>query len=93
MSGTIDSSLFGAVNSAGGSDGLAVALADVFKYDIDFVNEVQPRDPCALAGLTYQHGRFEPRPATSQVREDMPPLVSTPRSWAELIAPSRISCW
>lgn len=49
MSGTIDSSLFGAVNRAGGSDGLAVSLADVFKYDIDFVNEVQPGDRFAVA--------------------------------------------
>jgi murein DD-endopeptidase MepM/ murein hydrolase activator NlpD len=59
MSGTIDSSLFGAVNSAGGSDGLAVALADVFKYDIDFVNEVQPRDRFAVAyQQQWQDGAF-----------------------------------
>jgi len=59
MSGTIESSLFGAVNSAGGSDGLAVALADVFKYDIDFVNEVQPRDRFAVAyQQQWQDGAF-----------------------------------
>ena len=59
MSGTIDSSLFGAVNAAGGSDGLAVALADVFKYDIDFVNEVQPRDRFAVAyQQQWQDGAF-----------------------------------
>ena len=51
MVGTIDSSLFGAVNAAGGSDALAVTLADVFKYDIDFVNEVQPGDSFAV---TYE---------------------------------------
>jgi murein DD-endopeptidase MepM/ murein hydrolase activator NlpD len=59
LSGTIDSSLFGAVNSAGGSDGLAVTLADVFKYDIDFVNEVQPGDRFAVAyQQQWQDGAF-----------------------------------
>ena len=59
LSGTIDSSLFGAVNSAGGSDGLAVTLADVFKYDIDFVNEVQPGDRFAVAyEQQWQDGAF-----------------------------------
>jgi len=59
LAGTIDSSLFGAVNGAGGSDGLAVALADVFKYDIDFVNEVQPGDRFAVAyEQQWQDGQF-----------------------------------
>jgi len=59
LSGTIDSSLFGAVNSAGGSDSLAVELADVFKYDIDFVNEVQPGDRFAVAyQQQWQDGEF-----------------------------------
>jgi murein DD-endopeptidase MepM/ murein hydrolase activator NlpD len=59
MSGTIDSSLFGAVNQAGGSDALAVALADVFKYDIDFVNEVQPGDRFAVAyRQQWQDGEY-----------------------------------
>jgi murein DD-endopeptidase MepM/ murein hydrolase activator NlpD len=59
LSGTINSSLFGAVNSAGGSDGLAVTLADVFKYDIDFVNEVQPGDRFAVAyQQQWQDGAF-----------------------------------
>lgn len=51
MAGTIDSSLFGAVNAAGGTDRLAVDLAEVFRYDIDFVNEVQPGDSFAV---TYE---------------------------------------
>ncbi len=59
MVGTIDSSLFGAVNRAGGSDALAVTLADVFKYDIDFVNEVQPGDSFAVAyEQKFQDGEF-----------------------------------
>jgi len=57
--GTIDSSLFGAVNRAGGSDTLAVTLADVFRYDIDFVNEVQPGDSFAVAyEQQWQDGEF-----------------------------------
>ncbi len=51
MAGTIDSSLYGAVNAAGGTDLLAVSLAEVFRYDIDFVNEVQPGDSFAV---TYE---------------------------------------
>ena len=59
MSGTIDSSLFGSVNAAGGSDNLAITLADVFKYDIDFVNEVQPGDSFAVAyQQEWQDGEF-----------------------------------
>jgi murein DD-endopeptidase MepM/ murein hydrolase activator NlpD len=59
MAGTIDSSLFGSVNGAGGSDGLAVALAEVFRYDIDFVNEVQPGDSFAVAyEQHWQDGEF-----------------------------------
>lgn len=51
MAGTIDSSLYGAVNGAGGTDRLAVELAEVFRFDIDFVNEVQPGDSFAV---TYE---------------------------------------
>jgi murein DD-endopeptidase MepM/ murein hydrolase activator NlpD len=51
MAGTIDSSLYGAVNAVGGTDRLAVELAEVFRYDIDFVNEVQPGDSFAV---TYE---------------------------------------
>jgi len=59
MAGTIDSSLFGAVNAAGGSDALAITLADVFKYDIDFVNEVQPGDSFAVTyEQQWQDGEF-----------------------------------
>jgi murein DD-endopeptidase MepM/ murein hydrolase activator NlpD len=59
MTGTIDSSLFGAVNRAGGSDALAVTLADVFKYDIDFVNEVRTGDRFAVTyEQQWQDGEF-----------------------------------
>ena len=49
LQGTVNSSLYAAVNAAGGTDRLAVALADVFKYDIDFVNTVQPGDRFTVA--------------------------------------------
>src|SRR5579863_6465847 len=42
--GVIDSSLFEAVQAAGGRDPLAVQLADIFGWDIDFVLDVRPGD-------------------------------------------------
>src|SRR5580658_10798094 len=44
ISGTIDSSLFESVTSAGGHDQTALGLADIFGYDIDFVLDIQPGD-------------------------------------------------
>jgi murein DD-endopeptidase MepM/ murein hydrolase activator NlpD len=59
LRGTVDSSLYVAVNAAGGTDRLAVELADVFKYDIDFVNQVQPGDHFVVAHeQQYQDGSF-----------------------------------
>ena len=42
--GVIDSSLFEAVASAGAHDQTAVALADIFAWDVDFVLDVRPGD-------------------------------------------------
>ena len=42
--GVIDSSLFEAVETAGGHDPVAVQLADIFGWDIDFVLDVRPGD-------------------------------------------------
>ena len=47
----IDHSLFEAVEAAGGHDQTAVALADIFAWDIDFVLDVHPGDSFAV---TYQ---------------------------------------
>jgi murein DD-endopeptidase MepM/ murein hydrolase activator NlpD len=59
MRGSVDSSLYVAVNSAGGTDRLAVELADVFKYDIDFVNQVRPGDSFVVAHeRAFQDGEF-----------------------------------
>jgi murein DD-endopeptidase MepM/ murein hydrolase activator NlpD len=59
LRGSVDSSLYVAVNAVGGTDRLAVSLADVFKYDIDFVNQVQPGDSFIVAHQQqYQDGEF-----------------------------------
>lgn len=59
LRGTVDSSLYVAVNSAGGTDRLAVELADVFKYDIDFVNSVRQGDSFIVAHeQEFQDGEF-----------------------------------
>jgi murein DD-endopeptidase MepM/ murein hydrolase activator NlpD len=42
--GVIDSSLFEAVAKAGAHDQTAMALADIFGWDIDFVLDIQPGD-------------------------------------------------
>lgn len=44
LSGVVDSSLFTAVEDAGGDAETAVALANVFACDIDFCRDVQPGD-------------------------------------------------
>lgn len=46
--GTITSSLFEAVSAAGETDDLALAMADLFQWDIDFHREVQPGDSFAV---------------------------------------------
>lgn len=42
--GTIEDSLFASGKRAGVSDGIILAMADAFSYDIDFALEVQPGD-------------------------------------------------
>ncbi len=59
LRGSVESSLYVAVNASGGTDRLAVELADVFKYDIDFVNSVRPGDSFIVAHQQeYQDGEF-----------------------------------
>jgi len=48
-SGTITSSLFGAVTDSGEEDQLALDLADVFAWDIDFHTEIQRGDSFRVA--------------------------------------------
>lgn len=57
LQGTIDSSLFQAVVDAGGSDGMAVQLADIFAWDIDFFHDVQVGDSFkAVVEKRYRDG-------------------------------------
>jgi murein DD-endopeptidase MepM/ murein hydrolase activator NlpD len=49
--GVIDTSLFEAVEAAGAHDQTAVALADIFGWDVDFVLDVRPGDTFVV---TYQ---------------------------------------
>ncbi|OYV94283.1 MAG: hypothetical protein B7Z68_07840 [Acidobacteria bacterium 21-70-11] len=61
--GTVQSSLFDAIAAAGEGDTLAVALADLFQWDIDFHREVRSGDTFAIlverirsAGRTVGYG-------------------------------------
>lgn len=46
--GSVTSSLFGAVDAAGEDEALAIQLAELFQWDIDFHREVQPGDTFAV---------------------------------------------
>jgi hypothetical protein len=44
LEGTIDSSLFGAVEAAGGGPELAVRMAQIYQWDIDFLRDLRQGD-------------------------------------------------
>jgi murein DD-endopeptidase MepM/ murein hydrolase activator NlpD len=55
----INSSLFEAVEATGGHDQTAVALADIFGWDIDFVLDIQPGDSFVVSYQElYQDGVY-----------------------------------
>ena len=55
----INSSLFEAVENAGGHDQTAVALADIFGWDIDFVLDIRPGDSFVVSYKElYQDGVY-----------------------------------
>jgi len=59
VEGTISSSLFGAVNDAGEEDQLALDLAEIFAWDIDFHTELQKGDSFKVAvEKMYLDGRL-----------------------------------
>jgi len=59
VSGVISSSLFGAVNDAGEQDQLALDLAEIFAWDIDFHTELQKGDSFKVAvEKMYLDGRL-----------------------------------
>jgi murein DD-endopeptidase MepM/ murein hydrolase activator NlpD len=56
---SINSSLFEAVEAAGGHDQTAVALADIFGWDIDFVLDIRPGDSFIVSYQElYQDGAY-----------------------------------
>jgi murein DD-endopeptidase MepM/ murein hydrolase activator NlpD len=74
--GVIDSSLFEAVEAAGAHDQTAVALADIFGWDIDFVLDVRPGDTFAVTydeiwrdGAYIKDGPIEAAEFVNQGRE------------------------
>ncbi len=59
LSGRISSSLFKTVNDLGASDQVALQLAEVFRYDIDFAQELQPGDSFTLVlEKVYRDGAY-----------------------------------
>ncbi len=63
VEGTIDSSLFGAVETAGEGAELAVRLAEIFQWDIDFFRDLRSQDRFVLLvdretvdGELYRYG-------------------------------------
>jgi murein DD-endopeptidase MepM/ murein hydrolase activator NlpD len=65
VSGVIESSLFAAIEAAGEGDQLALDLADVFAWDIDFNTEIQSGDSfraavekLSLDGSPVRYGRI-----------------------------------
>jgi murein DD-endopeptidase MepM/ murein hydrolase activator NlpD len=56
--GTITSSLFEAVSEAGETDALAMMLADIFAYDIDFIRDLRAGDAFrTLVEKRYREGK------------------------------------
>lgn len=59
VSGTITSSLFGAVADVGESDDLAIRLANVFAYDVDFVRALRVGDSFrVVVEKKFREGKF-----------------------------------
>jgi murein DD-endopeptidase MepM/ murein hydrolase activator NlpD len=59
LHGRITSSLFKTVNDAGASDAVALQLAEVFRYDIDFAQELQPGDTFTIVlEKIWRDGQF-----------------------------------
>jgi murein DD-endopeptidase MepM/ murein hydrolase activator NlpD len=59
LHGRIGSSLFRTVNDLGASDQVALQLAEVFRYDIDFAQDLQPGDSFTIVlEKVWRDGRF-----------------------------------
>lgn len=59
VSGKVEDSLFGAIEAAGEQDQLALDLANIFGWDIDFYTDTQPGDVFrAVVEKKFQNGKF-----------------------------------
>lgn len=59
LHGRITSSLFKTINDLGASDQVALQLAEVFRYDIDFAQELQPGDSFTMVlEKVWRDGQF-----------------------------------
>lgn len=59
LAGRITSSLFRTVNDLGASDAVALQLSEVFRYDIDFAQELQPGDSFKIVlEKVWRDGQF-----------------------------------
>jgi len=59
LQGRINSSLFRSFNDLGASDQVALQLAEVFRYDIDFAQELQPGDTFSVVlEQVWRDGKF-----------------------------------
>ncbi len=57
ISSEIDNNLFGAVRKAGESSELAIKIADIFAWDIDFIRDIRPGDSfSALVEKRFRKG-------------------------------------
>ncbi|MBE1423424.1 murein DD-endopeptidase MepM/ murein hydrolase activator NlpD [Desulfomicrobium macestii] len=59
VSGVVESSLFGAVTSAGESEELAIRLGNVFAYDVDFTRDLRTGDSFrVIVEKKFREGKF-----------------------------------
>ncbi|MDY0225367.1 MAG: M23 family metallopeptidase [Desulfomicrobium apsheronum] len=59
VSGMVESSLFGAVTSAGESEELAIRLGNVFAYDVDFTRDLRTGDSFkVIVEKKFREGKF-----------------------------------
>jgi murein DD-endopeptidase MepM/ murein hydrolase activator NlpD len=92
--GVIDSSLFEAVEAAGAHDQTAVALADIFGWDIDFVLDVRSGDSFVVTydeiwrdGAYVKDGPIEAAEFTNQGRAFRAVRYSDPEGHAHYYTP------
>ena len=59
VSGTVDNNLFAAVSESGETPELAIRIADVFAWDVDFCRDIRPGDSFrAVVEKRYRDGEF-----------------------------------